>query len=313
MVGTSLDSFPGGRIRLSRRMSVDGIGERIDGLFVGRPPFYLWQEGADEAPNLQMWLAEDCLVLLDIDRTQCRIRIGGASADYGREFASIVQGPGSALLDEAPERVRRRAVKAGIRYRHRDPRAYVRTATFDQDSLPVDVETSDLRVTWKRADLPDLDVPPRMPDFRTWRLEVYEHEMQWDSRLVETAGRDRPDEAFLYRSGAMTRPQLHAIWGEGSERVRMSLGVPVERGHLAREAVRVSAVGGVDRPVIVTRTAIRAEAVADRISWLTNAQPRTIWPTLIAEAERPESIDAWKAGVFDRVLAKIDPNRLASG
>ena len=74
-------------------------------------------------------------------------------ADYGREFASIVQGPGPHSSTRGRRRVRQGPVKAGIRFRHRDPRAYVRSATFDTDSLPVDLVTSDLRVTWKRVDL----------------------------------------------------------------------------------------------------------------------------------------------------------------
>jgi hypothetical protein len=311
MVATSVEAFPDGRIRLSRRVTVDRTGDRIDGLFVGQPPLYLWQEGADDTPTLQMWLSDDCLVFLDVDRAQCRVRLGGSPAEYGREFASIVQGPGSALLDEGPETVRQGPVKAGIRFRHRDPRAYVRSATFDTDSLPVDLVTSDLRVSWKRLDLPDLDVRPRMPDFRSWRVEVYEHEQQWDARQIAAAAGARPDEAFGYRSGAMPRPQLHAIWGEGPERVRMSMGVPVERGHLARETVRMAG-DGIERPVIVAAAGTRAEAVAGRMSWLTSAQPRTIWPTLFAEAERPEPVDAWKARVFGRVLEKIDPDRLTT-
>jgi hypothetical protein len=312
MVASSVEAFPDRPVRLSRRVTVDRSGQRIDGLFVGRPPLYLWQEGADDAPTLQMWLGDDCLVFLDVERAQSRVRLGGSPADYGREFASIVQGPGSALLDAGPETVRQGPVKAGIRYRHRDPRAYVRSATFDTDSLPVDLVTSDLRVTWTRADLPDLEVPPRLLDFRTWRLEVYEHEQPWDAQQIAAAGRDRPDEAFLYRSGAMARPQLHAIWGEGPERVRMSMGVPIERGHLARETVR-SAGEDDAQPVIVTAAGTRAEAVAGRMSWLTSAHRQTIWPTLFAEAERPEPVDVWKASVFDRVRAKIDPNSLSSG
>ena len=94
MVGTGVEAFPAGRIQLSRRVTVDRVGRRIDGLFVGRPPLYLWQEGADDAPTLQMWLSEDCLVFLDVERAQCRVRLGGSPADYGREFVSIVQGPG---------------------------------------------------------------------------------------------------------------------------------------------------------------------------------------------------------------------------
>ncbi len=274
MVATSVEAFPDGRIRLSRRVTVDRRGQRIDGLFVGRPPLYLWQEGADDAPTLQMWLADDCLVFLDEARAQCRVRLGGSPADYGRAFASIVQGPGSALLDAGPESVRQGPVKAGIRYHHRDPRAYVQSATFDTDSLPVDLTTSDFRVTWSRVDVPDSDAQPRMPDFRSWRIEVYEHEPRSDARQPAAAAAGaRPDEAFAYRSGAMPRPQLHAIWGAGPERVRMSMGVPVERGHLAREAVRAAG-GGIEQPVIVTGIGTRAEAAAGRVSWLTSVQPQ---------------------------------------
>ena len=215
MVATSVDAFPDGHIRLSRRVTVERTRRRIDGLFVGRPPLYLWQEGADDAPTLQMWLSDDCLVFLDVDRAQCRVRLAGSPADYRREFASIVQGPGSALLDEGPENVRQGPVKAGIRYRHRDPRAYVQRGTFDTDSLPVDLVTSDLRVTWKRVDLPEPDAQPRMPDFRTWRVELYEHEQRWDARQFAAAGRARPDEAFAYRSGAMPRPQPTRHLGPG--------------------------------------------------------------------------------------------------
>ncbi len=257
-----------------------------------------------------MWLADDCLVFLDAKREQSRVRLGGSAADYGREFVSIVQGPGSALLAEGPQRVRQRPVKAGIRYRHRDPDAYVRSATFDPDNLPVDVTTADLRVTWKRLDLPDRDAVPPMPDFRSWRLEVYEQETAHDPRMFDAASRPRPDQAFAYRSGSMPRPQLHATWGDGPERIRMSMGVPPARGYLAREAVRVS--GETDRPVIVASASTQAGAVANRMAWLTEAQPETIWPTLAVARERPEPLDTWKAEVFDRVLAKIDPSRLTS-
>ena len=41
MVGTGVEAFPAGRTRLSRRVTVDRVGRRIDGLFVGRPPLYL--------------------------------------------------------------------------------------------------------------------------------------------------------------------------------------------------------------------------------------------------------------------------------
>lgn len=315
MVATSIESLPNGRIRLTRRVSFDGTAQQIEGLYVGRPPLYVWQEGPEKAPNLQMWLAEDCLVFLDARREQCRVRLGGSPADYGREFVSIVQGPGSALLDEGPGRVRQRAVKAGVRYRHRDPDAYVRSATFDPDNLPVDVTTADLRTTWKRQDLPDraaaVAAMPAMPDFRSWRLEVYEQERVHDSRTFEAAGHPRPDTAFAYRSGAMPRPQLHAIWGDGPERIRMSMGVPPARGHLPREAVRVTGETP-DRPVIMA-SPTGADAVASRMAWLTQAQPDTIWPTLAAARERPEPLDTWKAEVFDRVLAKVGPDRLRSG
>ena len=212
-------------------------------------------------------------------------------------------------MTRVPRRCARVPSRPALRYRHRDPRAYVRSATFDADSLPVDLVTSDLRATWKRVDLPDSDAPPQMPDFRSWRVEVYEHEQQWDARQFAVAGGARPDDAFVYRSGAMVRPQLHAIWGDGPERVRMSMGVPVERGHLAREAVHMAG-DGIDRPVIVTGAGTRAGAVAGRVSWLASAQPQTLWPTLFAAATRPEPVDTWKARVFDRVLEKIAPDRL---
>ena len=89
------------------------------------------------------------------------------------------------------------------------------------------------------------------------------------------------------------------------------MGVPVERGHLASEAVSVAG-DGVDRPVILAKAPMRPGAVADRVSWLTSVQPQTIWPTLFTETERSEPVDAWKARVFDRVLEKIDPDRLTS-
>ena len=91
----------------------------------------------------------------------------------------------------------------------------------------------------------------------------------------------------------------------------MSMGVPPARGHLAREVVRVSG-ETLDRPVIVASAPTHADAVAGRMAWLTEAQPEAIWPTLAAARDRPEPVDTWKAEVFARVLAKIDPDRFTS-
>jgi hypothetical protein len=93
----------------------------------------------------------------------------------------------------------------------------------------------------------------------------------------------------------------------------MSMGVPPARGHLQGEAVRASASGeALDRPVIVASTPAHAEAVANRMAWLTDVPPESIWPTLAAARERSEPVDTWKADVFERVRSKIDRNRLAS-